>query len=277
MAAPSADTRNLGVGFWLASGWVALVAVLALLANVLPLPGPTELVAPPGEGPGWHHLLGTDELGRDLLSRLVFGSRVSLVVAVFALLFGFVVGGSLGLVAGYFRGPLDMLIVGYSSVMLAFPALVFALAIVTFTGPSLFHVTLAIGILATAPLAVVVRGSTIVFAQREFVTAARMLGARSSRIIYREILANVLPGAMALALVAAPVAIVAEGSLSFLGLSVREPTPSWGNMIAEGHVVLAQYPMVALWPAVALFVTVLALNLAGERLRSYLDVREGGL
>lgn len=277
-AGPGAVRRRLGVGFWMAAGWVGLVIVLAVLANVLPLPGPDAIgAANPGEGPGLHHLLGTDELGRDLLSRVIFGARVSLIVGFFSIAFGLLVGGSLGILAGFFRGKVDAVISGAASILLAFPALIFALAIVTFMGPSLFHVTLAIGILAIAPLTVVVRGSTIVYAQREFVLAARMLGARSRRIISREVLANVLPAALSLGLVSVPVAIVAEGALSFLGLSVRAPQPTWGNMIAEGRIILAQHPLVALWPSVALFLTVLSLNFAVDRLRGYFDIKEGGI
>jgi peptide/nickel transport system permease protein len=134
-----------------------------------------------------------------------------------------------------------------------------------------------LGILSVAPLARVVRASTLTYANREFVLAAQALGARGSRIVLRELLPNVLPSALAFALVAVAVVIVAEGALSFLGLSVPPPTPTWGGMIAEGGTVLAQAPLVSLWPSVAMFLTLLALNIAGDELQAYFQVREGGL
>lgn len=277
--APSEVARKkLGLTFWLGTGWVGFIILLALVADLLPLDNPnTAGVALPGLGPSAGHLLGTDELGRDMLSRVIFGSRVSLIVGFASIAFGLLIGGTLGMLAGFYRKVADFAITGAANILLAFPALVLGLAIVTFMGPSLSHVTLAIGILSIAPLTLVVRGSTIVFAQREFVLAARMLGASNRRILFREILANVLPSAASLALVGIAVAIVAEGGLSFLGLSVRPPTPTWGNMISEGRIVLSQYPAIAFWPALMMFITVLALNLAGDRLRTYFDVKETGL
>ena len=270
--------RHLGVAFWVAVGWVGVLVVLAAVAGLLPIPDPKSIgVARPGEGPGLHHLLGTDALGRDLFSRVIYGARVSLAVGFFSIVFGLVIGGAIGLMAGFYRGKIDALVLGVSNVILAFPALVLLIAVVSFWGPTLLHITLAIGIVSIGPLAIVVRGNTIRFAQREFVMAARMLGAKNGRIIYREILANVVPSGLALGLVSVPVAVVAEGALSFLGLSVRLPTPTWGNMIAEGRVILTVHPLVALWPSLFLFLTVLALNLAGDRLQAYFNVREGGV
>jgi peptide/nickel transport system permease protein len=202
---------------------------------------------------------------------------VSLVVGFASIALGLLVGGTLGLLAGFFRGSLDSLITGAANVLLAFPALVLGLAIVTFWGPSLFHVTIAIAILSIAPLALVVRGSTVVYSEREFVAAARMLGTSNKRIIFRELLPNVWPSAVSLGLISVAVSIVAEGGLSFLGLSVPPPTPTWGNMIAEGEANIQTYPLIALWPSIAMFLTVLALNVAGDRLRGHFDVKEGGL
>ena len=190
---------------------------------------------------------------------------------------GLTVGGTLGLIAGYVGGVADIVISAGLNVLLAFPALVLALAIVTFTQPTLFHVTIAIGFLTIAPLARVVRANTISFARREFVQAAQVIGVKRRRIIFRDIVPNVLPTALSVALVTVPAAILAEGALSFLGLSVRPPTPSWGNMISEGRDVLAQYPLIAFWPCLGMLLTVLALNFAGDELRGFLDVKEGGL
>jgi peptide/nickel transport system permease protein len=264
LAGSEARSRRLSVMFWISLGWIGLVVIVAIFANVLPLDSPTAIGnASPGLGPSWSHLLGTDELGRDLLSRVVFGARVSLIVGVAATALGVAIGGTLGLIAGYIGGIVDVVIMGAMNVLLAFPSLILALAIVTFTQPTLFHVTLAIGILSIAPLCRVVRASTLSLSRREFVQAAQVVG--------------VLPTALAVALVAVPGAILAEGALSFLGLSVRPPSPSWGNMLSEGRDVLAKYPLIALWPSIAMLLTVLSLNFVGDELRSHLDVKEGGL
>jgi peptide/nickel transport system permease protein len=275
---PGTAIRRLGATFWISVGWVGLVIILAVLANVLPLDDPNAIGSSlPRQDPSLSHLLGTDSLGRDIFSRVIFGARVSLTVGFASIFIGMVVGGTLGLVAGFYRGPVDSILDATNTVGLAFPALVFLLALVTFVGQSLFIVVVGIGVLSIFPLFRIVRANTIVYAQREFVLAARALGAKRIRIMAREILPNVLPTALSFALVAVAVAIVAEGALAFLGLSVRPPTPTWGGMISEGRNALEQDPLICLWPSLALFFTVLALNFAGDRLRSYFEVREGGL
>lgn len=276
--APSSAIRRLGPLFWVSVAWVALVIVLAALANFLPLDDPNAIGSGlPRQDPSLAHLLGTDSLGRDILSRVIYGARISLTVGFTSIVIGMTVGGALALVAGFFRGPLDSFLDSVNTVGLAFPALVFLLVLVTFVGQSLFTVVIGIGILSVFPLFRVVRANTIVYGQREFVLAARALGARGGRIIWREILPNVLPTALSFSLVAVALAIVAEGALAFLGLSVRPPTPTWGGMISEGRNSLEQDPLICLWPSLALFFTVLALNFAGDRLRSFFEVREGGL
>lgn len=276
-----ARRESLGVVFWVSVGWLVLIAVLALLADLLPLADYTDTRAgTPRAGPSVHNLLGVDGLGRDLLSRVIYGARVSLAVGLMSILLGLVVGGTLGLIAGYFRGRLDSLIMGVMDMLLAFPALVLAMAIVTFMAEgkaNLFHVTLAIGVLSIPPIARIVRANTLTFAQREFVMAARTLGAKDSRIIVREILPNVLPPVFAFSLIAVALAIVAEGALAFLALSVQPPTPTWGGMINEARALLQDAPHVAFMPAAAMFLTVLALNFAGDSLRSRFDVKEGQL
>jgi len=270
--------RRLGAGFWISACWVGLVILAALLASILPLQDPTAIGDnAPRLGPSAGHLLGTDELGRDLLARVVYGARVSLIVGFSAIAFGMVVGGGIGLVAGFYGGRLDAGLNGLSTVLLAFPALIFLLTVVTFLGQTLFVVALTLGVLSVAPIARIIRANTLAYSNREFVLAARALGARDRRILLLEILPNVLPSALAFSLVAIAVVIVAEGALSFLGLSIRPPTPTWGGMIAEGGQLLAQDALVALWPSAAMFLTVLALNFAGDRLQAYFAVREGGL
>jgi peptide/nickel transport system permease protein len=277
-AEPAFVGKRLGPAFWISVAWVALVVLAAIAANLLPLQDPTAIGDnAPRLGPTGAHLLGTDELGRDLLARVVFGSRTSLIVGFASIAFGIVIGGGIGLISGYYGGRVDTALNGIMTILLAFPVLIFLLTIVTFLGQNLFEVTFTLGILSVAPIARIMRANTIAYANREFVLAARALGARSRRILMREIMPNVLPSALAFSLVAVAVVIVAEGALSFLGLSVRPPTPTWGGMIAEGGQVLAQDPLVALWPSLAMFVTVLALNFAGDRLQAYFDVREGAL
>jgi peptide/nickel transport system permease protein len=270
--------KPLGILFWLAAGWVGLVVVLAIIANLLPLPNPDfQNFAALNAPPGIHHLLGTDDLGRDLLSRLIYGSRVSLVVGFGAVLIGMVVGGTLGLVSGYKGGRLDVSLNAGAFVLLAFPAIVAVIAIVAFWGSSLWKITIIIGV-ATIPLLYrVVRASSLSFANRDFVVAARTLGATSTRIVFREILPNVIPAAVTFGLITVAGVIVIEGSLAFLGLSVPLPTPSWGNMIAEGagNGNLQTNPYIMIWPVIAMFLLLLSINLIGDRLRQRFDIREG--
>jgi peptide/nickel transport system permease protein len=270
--------KPLGLLFWLAMAWVSLVVILAVLANLLPLPNPNfQNYAAINASPSLHHLLGTDDLGRDLLSRLIFGSRVSLVVGFGAVAIGMAVGGTLGLVSGYKGGRLDVGLNAGAFVLLAFPAIVAVIGIVAFWGASLLKITIIIGV-ATIPLLYrVVRASSLSFANRDFVVAARTLGATSSRIVFREILPNVIPVAITFGLITVAGVIVIEGSLAFLGLSVPLPTASWGNMISEGATNnnLSINPYIMLWPVLAMFLMLLSINLIGDRLRQRFDIREG--
>lgn len=267
------------IATWLPVAWLGLVVVSALAAPILPLRDPLKsdfayVATPPGEG---GHLLGTDEIGRDILARVVFGGRVALVVGFVAIAIGMIVGGAVGMLAGYYRGRLEVVLMGIVDVMLAFPALVLVIAISAFLGQSLRNVTIAIAVVSVPAFARVARGATLSFAQREFVTAARAMGARDRRIIVRELLPNVVLPVAAFGLVVVAVAIVAEGGLAFLGLSVPPPKPSWGSMIAGGKGELEDSPFVSLIPAGVMFLTVLAFNLVGERFRSRFDVRERAL
>jgi peptide/nickel transport system permease protein len=271
--------RGQGVVFWLASGWLAFVAFVAVTASWLPLADPEDqnlgnkLARPGSSG----HLLGTDGLGRDILARLAFGARVSLIIGLTAVAIGMVVGGSLGLLVGYLRGRIEAVTMWAVNVVLAFPGLVLLLALVAYVGQSLLAITLVVGFLSVPTYARVARATTLAVAQREYVLAARALGASRRRIILGEILPNVVLPVAAFGLVALGVVIVLEGSLAFLGLSVKTPDPTWGSMIAEGRRHLDRTTHLSLVPSVVMFLTVLAVNFVGDALRSRFDVRDSSL
>ena len=270
--------RRLGVGFWLSMLWLVVMAFVALFAPLLPIADPTEVgFGGARESPSFDAWFGTDALGRDVFSRTMHGARISLAVGGFAIVFGMVVGGALGILAGYFRGRLDQAVGFVFFVLLSFPALVLAILITATLERSLLVVSLTIGILAVAPVGLLSRASTLVYAEREFVSAARVLGAKHGRIIVRELLPNVVIPMGALTLLGMALAVVAEGSLAFLGLSVEgDAAISWGKMIVDGAGIrdLQNSAHVAMLPVVVMFVTVLALNFAGDRIRQYYDVKE---
>jgi peptide/nickel transport system permease protein len=277
---------RLGVGGVVAISWLVLVVALALLAPVLPIDDPnTSIASIAKEGPGTDgHVLGGDGLGRDVLSRVIWGARATLLLAVCAVLLGLVAGGALGLVAGYFRGRADTALTGLFDVLLSFPQLILAVTLVTvFAGGGVSStrrmvvLILALGVVSIPVLARITRASTLSWCQREFVTASRAIGARNRTIMIGEVLPNVLPAMFSIALLGVAVVIVAEGGLSVLGIGIQLPTPSWGNMIAEGRSDLRDAPYIVMVPTVAIFLTVLALNYLGDVVRARFDVRESAL
>ena len=258
--------------------WIAVIALAAILADVLPIMSPTDMdMLGKREPPSAEHLLGTDQLGRDMLSRLIYGARISLTVGLLAPVIGLVIGGALGMMAGYLGGRFEALTVGVVDVLLAFPPLVFALAVTAYLGQSVFNLTMVIGVLSIPAFTRVARATTLSLTQREFVVAARTLGATHTRILLRELLPNVALPLLAFFLLAVAVTIVVEGALSFLGLGVPPPAPSWGSMIGEGRESLDIAPWLAFLPAGFMFVTVLAFNIVGDTLRALTDPRPGAL
>jgi peptide/nickel transport system permease protein len=275
---PRSLLRKLGPLFWISVGWVVVVGVLAVLAPILPLKDPDlSDFSSLSQGPTARHLLGTDALGRDLLSRIIWGSRISLAVGTLSILMGIGIGGAFGVIAGYFRGRIESVIMTIADAMLAFPSLVLLLTLTTFLGQSLRNIVVAIGIVTMPVFLRLARANTLVYAQREFVLAARATGARNGRIIMREILPNVVLPMVAFGLIVVAVAIVAEGALSFLGLSVPPPTSTWGSIIAAGRQELQKAPHIVFIPSIVMFMTVFAFNLAGDRLRETLDIKEGAV
>lgn len=271
-------TRRLGLLFWSAVGWMIFVFAVAILAPVLPLPSPTDMdMLERRAAISALHWLGTDGLGRDELSRLAYGARISLTVGLLAPVIGVTIGGALGLLAGYFRGRFEQLVVGSMDVLLAFPPLILALAVTAYLGQSVFNLTCILGVLGIPAFMRVARASTLTLARREFVIAAQALGASHARILFRELLPNVALPLLAFFLLGVAVTIVVEGALSFLGLGVPPPISSWGSMIGEGRESLEIAPQLAFIPAIAMFLTVLSFNLVGDTLRALTDPRQGAL
>lgn len=276
--APVRRQRRVGGLFIVSVIWIALVALGAIFADLLPIPSPTEMdMLGKRALPSAEHWLGNDVLGRDVFSRLIYGGRISLTVGLLAPVIGVTVGGALGMLAGYFRGRFETIVSGGVDVLLAFPPLVFALALTTYLGQSVFNITLVIGILGIPAFTRVARAVTLSLSEREFVTAARALGATHSRILLRELLPNVALPLVAFFLLGVAVTIVVEGALSFLGLGVPPPAPSWGSMIGEGRESLDLAPWLAFLPALFMFLTVLAFNVIGDTLRALTDPRPGAL
>ena len=273
--------KRLGLFFWICAGWIGFIIVLAVIANLLPLPNPDfqNYATAQNAGPAWGHLLGTDDLNRDIFSRLIFGSRVSLVVGFGGTLIGLALGGLPAMYAAYRRGRVDTVLNTVSYAVLAFPAIVAVIAIGEFWGHQLWKITLVIGVFSAPLIFRVVRASTLSYASRDFVMAAKALGASDRRILGRELLPNILPTIVSFGLIAVATIIVLEGTLAFLGLSVPPPTPSWGNMLNESASLLSggkgqTNPWLVIFPAAAMFSLLFTLNVVADKLRAYFDVAE---
>ena len=269
---------DVGLVFWIFTLWIAITVLAAIFASLLGLQDPNQgnydIL---NQGPTPAHWFGTDDLGRDIFSRVIYGARVSLTVGFGALTIGMIIGGTLGMIAAYRRGPVDIIVSSASYVMLAFPALVAVIAIVAFWGHEIWKITIIIGV-ASIPLVFrVVRAATLSYATRDFVTAAKSQGATDWRIITKELFPNVLPAIISFYLIGVASVIILEGALAFLGLSVQPPTASWGNMISESRTYLSQNPWLVLFPSLAMVFFLVALNLIGDILRSTLDVQESQL
>lgn len=219
------------------------------------------------------HLLGTDELGRDVLSRIIWGARASIEAGVLATLLAMVIAVPVGIIAGYYRGWIDTVIARVTDVLLAFPFLILAVGLAAILGPSLTNATIALGVGAAPGLIRIARGEALSLREEDFVRAAVANGASDLRILARHVLPNMLSTLIVQATVAIPSAIIGEAVLSFLGLGVQPPTPSWGVMLADAQSYLSQAPRLAIYPGVAIFLCSLSFNLLGDGLRDVLDPR----
>ena len=254
---------------------IALFLLLALFAPLIvpydPIATSWSLVRKP---PTWQHWFGTDDLGRDILGRVVYGARASLMAGAISVGIALGIGVPLGLLSGYRGGFIDALISRITDAMLACPFLILAIALASFLGPSLGNAMIAIGISATPIFVRLTRGQVMSVKVEDYVEAARAIGNPSWRIALFHILPNILPALLVQATLSIAAAIIAEAALSFLGLGQQPPAPSWGSMLNAAQRFLTQAPWMAIWPGLAIFLVVLSLNLLGDGLRDALDPRQ---
>jgi len=289
-----ARAQRIGIGGVLGIIWLVFVVVAAIvIPMIVKNPSDPGLLAGRGMFKVSGHPLGGDAAGNDMLLQLGKGARSSLIVAIGAVFLGLAIGGTLGLIAGYYRGRVDTVLTSIFNILLAIPQFVLAVALVSVlandsinrqgipqpvgSGRRLLILVVALGIVSTPILARITRANTLQWAQREFVLAARAQGATDRRVMIREVLPNVLPAMFSIALLGIAVAMVAEGGLSILGVGVHLPGVSWGSLIAGGRNSLQTQPSVVFEPIICLFLTVLSLNYLGDVVRARFDVRESVL
>jgi peptide/nickel transport system permease protein len=259
------------VGGAVVLAFVAMALGAPWIARVDPAAADWKQIRKP---PSVAHPFGTDDLGRDNFARVVWGSRISMQAGVFSIVLAICVGVPLGLVAGYYRGALDQVVMRLTDAWLAFPFLILAIGLVTIMGPSLTNATVAIGLGATPTYIRLTRGLVLATAAEDYVQGARALGAGDARLMARHILPNIFSSLLVQATVSVPIAIIAEAVLSFLGLGVQPPTPSWGTMLNAAQQFLDSAPWMAWWPGLAIFTLTLSFNLAGDGLRDLLDPKD---
>ena len=271
-------STSLGLGFWLPGIWMILLLFTVIFADILPIQNPTKSdFSNLKSRPNLTYWLGTDVLARDIFSRVIYGARVSLTVAFFAPVFGMIIGLGLGMLAGYFKGIAESSIMGLIDIILAFPNIVLAMVILFFAGADIINLIVVLTVTSIPANTRIARASTLSYSKREFVLAARAQGASDLRILLYEILPNILLPNLAYILSFMSIIIMIEGSLSFLGVGIPPPTPTWGGMIAEGFADINTDPHLSFMPALVLFLTVLSLNLIGDCFRRRYAIRESSL
>jgi len=253
---------------------VFVMFVLAVLAPWLAVDPAAIDISQRLLAPSFEHLLGTDDLGRDVLARIMYGARISLLVGFVSVGIASLIGISLGALAGYYRGWVDGVIMRFVDIMLCFPSFFLILAVIAFLEPSIWNIMIIIGITGWMGVARLVRAEFLSLRERDFVLAARALGASDLRIILRHILPNALSPVLVSATLGVAGAILTESALSFLGIGVQPPTPSWGNMLINGKQTLGEAWWLSVFPGLAILVTVLGYNLLGEGIRDALDPRQ---
>jgi peptide/nickel transport system permease protein len=304
----TATTRALGVGGWIGVAWLVLILLIAIVGpfltadpivtksgfvieacgdgSGLPIYDPFQCVdhkalgnqrAGNGAEGKFTHLMGVDASGRDVFSRMVVGTRTTLIIAVGSILIAVTLGGALGIAGGYFGRATRATVGGLFDVLLAFPQLILALAIVSFLQRSVLNITLTLAIVAIPLLGRIARASALTWSERDFVTAAKAMGAKQWRVVTREVLPNVTPALMSITLLSVGVVIVAEASLSIIGLGVPSSAVSWGAVLGAGGADFHNYPHMVFIPLAAICLTVMALNLVGDALRRKYDVREAAI
>ena len=287
---PVVYKKGLGVTAWLGILWLAFISIAAILAPFLPLDDPNKGIRNPKKLSYFQEgfIFGTDEGGRDVLSRVINGGSASLTIALISITFGTLIGGLVGLIAGYFGGKIGTVLSSIFDILLAFPPLLLALTLVSVLSPAtetepptrwdrILIVALAVGLVSIPILARITRANTLQWSQREFVMAARAQGAKPLSVMFREVLPNVVPAMLSIALLGVATVIITEGGLALFGLSVIPPDPSWGSMVASQIDDLDITPHVWIVPSIIIFLTVMSLNLLGDVVRDRFSVREAAI
>lgn len=276
-APPSALRRALGKARANPTTMAGLLVCLAILLGAVLAPwiaphDPAEQdILARLQPPGGEYLLGTDQFGRDILSRLLWGARISLSVSLSAIAIAMVIGGAIGMVSGYIGGRFDLVVMQVMDVLLSFPSLILGLIVVALLGPDLVNLIVAIALTAIAPFARIARAPTLALKERAFVEAGRALGYSHPRILFRHILPNIASEVMVMGTLWLATAVRVEASLSFIGLGVKPPTPTWGGMTRDGFENILDAPWLAVFPGVAILLLVLGLNMVGDGLRDATD------
>ena len=253
---------------------LTLMCATALLAPMIAPYDPGEIMENEIQGPSFRHLFGTDDLGRDVLSRVLYGGRISLSVALVAVLVALTIGILMGAISGYYGGMVDEVIMRFTDIMLSFPTIFLILAIQSVLTPNIYNVMIVIGATSWMGISRLVRGEFLTLKEREFVEAAKAIGCSNMRIIFRHILPNSLAPIIVAATLGMAGAILTESALSFLGLGVQPPTPSWGNMLMDSQTYLLDAPWMAIIPGLFIVLAVLSLYFVGEALRERLNPKE---